>query len=81
MPVYGYGRGGGHLYLVMDVAGGGDLYVPTPDEKAAFKEAAAPVYDWFKDNVDGGERIFDALVGAVAEAEEGINATRMADIK
>ncbi|MEL7117155.1 MAG: TRAP transporter substrate-binding protein DctP, partial [Pseudomonadota bacterium] len=29
-------------------AGGGDLYVPTPDEKAAFKDAAAPVFDWFK---------------------------------
>ena len=36
------------------VAGGGDLYVPTPAEKAAFKEAASPVYDWFKSNVDGG---------------------------
>ncbi|MGB1829842.1 MAG: TRAP transporter substrate-binding protein DctP, partial [Paracoccaceae bacterium] len=40
------------------VAGGGDLYVPTPEEKAAFKEAAAPVYDWFKANVDGGEQAF-----------------------
>ncbi|MGB0905481.1 MAG: TRAP transporter substrate-binding protein DctP, partial [Mangrovicoccus sp.] len=39
------------------VEGGGDLYVPTPDEKAAFKEAAAPVYDWFKSNIDGGEKI------------------------
>ena len=44
------------------VAGGGDLYVPTPAEKAAFKEAAAaPVYDWFKANVDGGTEAFDAL--------------------
>ncbi|MGB7319729.1 MAG: TRAP transporter substrate-binding protein DctP [Planktotalea sp.] len=63
------------------VAGGGDLYVPTPAEKAAFKEAAAPVYDWFKGNVDGGEVIFDALTSAVAEAEASINAGRMADIK
>ena len=61
------------------VAGGGDLYVPTPAEKAAFKESAAPVYDWFKSNVDGGERIFNALVGAVGEAEAVINATRMKD--
>ncbi len=63
------------------VAGGGDLYVPTPGEKAAFKEAAAPVYDWFKANVDGGEQIFDALVGAVAEVEGDLNAVRAADIK
>ncbi len=58
---------------------GGDIYVPTPEEKAMFKEAASPVYDWFKTNVDGGERIFDALTGAVAEVEAEIDATRMAD--
>ena len=63
------------------VAGGGDLYVPTPDEKAAFKEAAAPVYDWFKGNVDGGEAIFDALTGAVADAETEIEAARAVDLK
>ena len=63
------------------VAGGGDLYVPTPEEKAMFKEAAAPVYDWFKANVDGGEKIFDALVEAVASAESSIDAGRMMDLK
>ena len=62
------------------VAGGGDLYVPTPAEKAAFKEAAAPVYDWFKANVQGGEKIFDALTAAVAEAEADINAGRSKDL-
>ena len=62
------------------VAGGGDLYVPTPDEKAAFAEAAAPVYDWFKDNVTRGPEIFDALTTAVAAAEEEINAARQADL-
>ncbi len=61
------------------VAGGGDLYVPTPEQKAAFKEAAAPVYDWFKSNVDGGEAIFDALTSTVASVEEDINASRAAD--
>ncbi|MEM9062536.1 MAG: TRAP transporter substrate-binding protein DctP [Pseudomonadota bacterium] len=55
------------------VAEGGDLYVPTPEEKAAFKQAAAPVYDWFKSNVDGGDKIFEALTGAVAEAEAKID--------
>jgi len=62
------------------VAGGGDLYVPTPAEKAAFKEAAAPVFDWFKSNVDGGPEIFDALNTAVAEAEAEIGAIREADL-
>ena len=62
------------------VAGGGDLYVLSPDEKNAFKEAAAPVYDWFKTNVDGGEAIFSALSDAVAAAEADINATRDADL-
>ena len=54
--------------------------MPTPDEKAAFKEAAAPVYDWFKSNVDGGEAIFDALNASVAEAEAAIDAARAADL-
>ncbi|MDJ1017481.1 MAG: TRAP transporter substrate-binding protein DctP [Paracoccaceae bacterium] len=58
------------------VAGGGDIYVPTPDEKAAFAEAAAPVYDWFKENVDGGERIFNALTSTVADVEAELNAVR-----
>ena len=63
------------------VAGGGDLYVPTPDEKAAFKDAAAPVYDWFKDNVDGGTEVFDALTASVAAAEAEIEASRAGDLQ
>lgn len=55
------------------VEGGGDLYVPTPDEKSAFKTAAEPVYDWFKANIDGGEEVFDALTAAVADAEAQID--------
>ena len=61
-------------------AGGGDLYVPTPEEKAAFKEAAAPVFDWFKGNVDGGEAVFNALSASVAAAEADIEAQRAADL-
>ncbi|MDA9176317.1 TRAP transporter substrate-binding protein DctP, partial [Alphaproteobacteria bacterium] len=57
------------------VAGGGSLYVPTPAEKAEFRAAAAPVYDWFKGNVTGGGEIFDALVSAVADAEADIAAS------
>ena len=62
------------------VAGGGDLYVPTPAQKAAFAEAATPVYDWFKDNVARGPEIFDALTTAVAAAEADGNAARDADL-
>uniref|UniRef100_UPI00404796DA TRAP transporter substrate-binding protein n=1 Tax=Yoonia sp. TaxID=2212373 RepID=UPI00404796DA len=62
------------------VAGGGDLYVPTPDEKAAFKAAAAPVYEWFTANVEGGPEVFDALNAAVASAEAEIGAARAKDL-
>ncbi|MBW4710690.1 TRAP transporter substrate-binding protein DctP [Roseobacter sp. YSTF-M11] len=62
------------------VAEGGDLYVPTPEQKAAFKDSAAPVYDWFKGNVGRGEEVFDALTTAVAEAEAEVNAARAADL-
>lgn len=62
------------------VAAGGDLYVPTPEQKEAFKDAAAPVYDWFKENVEGGPAAFDALTAAVADAEAAVNAARDADL-
>lgn len=63
------------------VAGGGDLYVPTSKEKALFRDAAAPVYDWFKNNVKNGPEIFDALVAATAEAEEKIDGGALIDVK
>ncbi|MDA7426232.1 TRAP transporter substrate-binding protein DctP [Thalassococcus lentus] len=63
------------------VAGGGDLYVPSPAEKAAFKEAAAPVFDWFKSNVDGGAKIFDAMSAEVSKVEAMIEAARAADMQ
>ena len=62
------------------VAGGGDLYVPTPDEKAAFAEAAAPVQDWFRANVDGGNEVLDALIASVSEVEADLAADRAADL-
>ena len=63
------------------VAAGGDLYVPSPEEKAKFKTAAAPVYDWFKANIKGGADIFDSLTSNVAKAEEKLNAGTMMDVK
>ncbi|MGC1498149.1 MAG: TRAP transporter substrate-binding protein DctP [Sulfitobacter sp.] len=62
------------------VEGGGDLYVPTPAEKAAFAEAAAPVQDWFRGNVDGGDKILDALITAVATAEADLAADYAKDL-
>jgi TRAP-type C4-dicarboxylate transport system substrate-binding protein len=63
------------------VEGGGDLYVPTPEEKAAFRAAAAPVYDWFQENVNRGPEIFAAFTEAVEEAEAEVNAARQADMQ
>ena len=63
------------------VAGGGDLYVPTPDEKAAFRDAAAPVFDWFQENVDRGPEIYEALTQAVAAAEAELAAGYEADLQ
>jgi TRAP-type C4-dicarboxylate transport system substrate-binding protein len=62
------------------VAGGGDLYVPTPDQKASFKKAASPVYDWFKSNVKGGKEIFNALTKAVASAEKKASSAYKKDL-
>lgn len=62
-------------------AAGGDLYVPTLEEKAAFKEAAAPVFDWFKANVREGEATYNALVEAAAAAEEKLDGGIMMDVK
>jgi TRAP-type C4-dicarboxylate transport system substrate-binding protein len=61
-------------------AGGGDLYVPSPAEKAAFKEAATPVFSWFEENVDGGGPILEALTATVASVEGDIEAARNADL-
>lgn len=62
-------------------AAGGDIYVPSADEKAAFRAAAAPVYDWFQANIDGGPAIFAALNASVEAATAGIEAARAADLQ
>lgn len=48
---------------------GGTIYVPTPEEKEMFKEAAAPVYEWFANNVRNGEEVLEAMIEAAEEAE------------
>ncbi len=59
---------------------GGDLYVPTPEEKAAFAEAAQPVYEWFTSNIDGGEEILTSFRDAIAEVEAEVEQDRAADM-
>ena len=61
-------------------AAGGEIYVPTAEEKAAFKAAVAPVFDWFKSNVKGGPEVLDAFMKASADAEAMIAAERSADM-
>ncbi len=46
-------------------ATGGEVYVPTAEEKQAFEDAAAPVQDWFRANVDGGPEALDSLLASV----------------
>jgi len=62
------------------VAGGGDLYVPTPDEQAAFAAAAEPVQAWFRENVEGGSDMLDALLAAVAEVEADLATSYASDL-
>ena len=60
---------------------GGDVYVPSAEEKAAFNTAAAPVYDWFTGNVSGGEAILASVREAVAKAEGELTEERARDIQ
>ena len=67
------------LYALVYIKNGGNIYVPTPEQKAAFAEAASPVYDWFKSNVREGEVVFDAMVAAAAEAAAKIDGLNSAN--
>jgi TRAP-type C4-dicarboxylate transport system substrate-binding protein len=57
-------------------AAGGDIYVPTAEEKAAFKDAATPVFEWFKGNVQNGTEVLAAFTAAVDEAQAIVDAER-----
>ena len=48
--------------------------------KSCIQKAAAPVYDWFKSNVDGGEEVFNAFTAAVNKAEADVGGGRSKDI-
>jgi len=54
------------------VDGGGSLYVPTPEQKKMYQTAAAPTYDWFKENIRNGPEVFALLQEKASEAEAEI---------
>ena len=62
-------------------AAGGSVYVPSIEEKEAFKTAAAPVYDWFNANIAGGPEMFELLNAEAAKASEVIDGGSMMDVK
>lgn len=51
---------------------GGTIYVPSPEEKAAFRKAVSPVREWFTDQ--HGTEWMSKLQGAIGECEETIDA-------
>ena len=51
---------------------GGTIYVPTPAEKAKFKEAAAPVWNWYKEKF--GDEWLNKLSSAVKDCETKLDA-------
>ncbi|MBI1418614.1 MAG: C4-dicarboxylate ABC transporter substrate-binding protein [Limimaricola sp.] len=61
-------------------AAGGEVYVPTADEKAQFAKAAEPVYTWFENNVDGGKEMLAALRSAVADVNAQLAAQYKTDL-
>lgn len=56
------------------VEGGGTIYVPTPEEKRMWQDAAVPVYQWFAENIDDGELWLGRLRDAASAAEAQIDA-------
>jgi len=51
---------------------GGEIYVPSAEEKAQFVEAAQPVWTWYTDNF--GDEWLTSLQGAITSCEEQIAA-------
>lgn len=62
-------------------AAGGEIYVPTEEQKAQFKDAADPAFDWFRNNVPHGPEVLDSFMAHAAAANEAIEAARQADME
>lgn len=61
-------------------AAGGEIYVPTDEQRAAFRDAADPAFDWFRANVPHGPEVLDSFMAHAAAAEEAIENARQADM-
>ena len=61
-------------------AAGGRVYVPSPAEKAALRDRAAPVYDWFRKSVEGGSEFLDLLLAEAQKAEAALAAEYETDV-
>lgn len=53
---------------------GGTIYVPTPEEKKQFVDAARPIWDWYRENY--GEEWLDILLASISDCEKRIEAMR-----
>lgn len=62
-------------------AAGGEIYVPTVEEKAAFQSAVAPVMGWFKANVKGGPEVLASFQASVTAAQATVDAERARDLQ
>ncbi len=60
---------------------GGEIYNPSQEEMAAFREAVDPVYGWFDENVEGGREVLQALRDSVSKAEKNIDAKLKAEME
>ncbi len=56
------------------IEAGGEIYVPTADEKAQFVEAAAPIYDWYTETY--GTEWLEVLTASIDDCEARIAATQ-----
>ena len=63
------------------VKAGGDLYVPTPQQKAEFAKAAMPVYDWFKKNIKDGAKWYNLLSNEAKKAQAELDKGYKSDLK
>ena len=59
---------------------GGELYVPTPEEKEAFKTAAEPVYEWFSTSIEDGEKWLTLLQDEAGKAQAANEADYALDL-
>jgi tripartite ATP-independent transporter DctP family solute receptor len=55
---------------------GGQIYAPTPAEKATFQAAKPVMRDWFINNIEDGKLWYDKLEAAVKQAEMEVDTAR-----